>query len=131
MSRFLCLVVCLAFVGCQRYEGTNNKAGYENEKGVGFLEKEEFESAISCFTEAIRLDPSLATVYRNRGLAYNELGKFDEAIRDYSEAIRLDPKNAVAYFERSICYRKKGDSEKARADLEKAKQLGYTPPTQK
>ena len=40
-------------------------------------------------------------------------------------------KDAVAYMNRGACYREKGDSEKARADLEKAKQLGFTPPTQK
>ena len=89
MSRFLCLVVCLAFIGCQRYEETNNKAGDENQKGMGFFEKKDFETAISCFTEAIRLDPSLALAYMSRGVCYREKGDSEKARADMEKAKRL------------------------------------------
>ena len=106
MSRFFCLVVCLAFVGCsnQKYEGTNNKAGDELNKGKGFYDKQDYKTAISCYTEAIRLDPDLALAYSNRGAAYLGLGKNDEVIRDCSEAIKLDPDLAMAYSNRAAAY---------------------------
>ena len=127
MSRFFCLVVCLAFVGCsnQKYEGTNNKAGDELNKGMAFFNKQDFETAISCYTEAIRLDPDLALAYSNRGGAYLGLGKNDEAIRDCSEAIKLNPNLAQAYYNRGFGYNKKGDPEKAKVDFEMAKKLGF------
>ncbi|MDB4794405.1 tetratricopeptide repeat protein, partial [Pirellulaceae bacterium] len=72
MSRFLCLVVGLALIGCsqQKYEGTNNKAGDELNKGMAFFDKQDFEKAIPHFTEAIKLDPKLAIAFSNRGGAY-------------------------------------------------------------
>ncbi len=126
MSRFLCLVVGLALIGCsqQKYEGTNNKAGDELNKGMAFFDKQDFEKAIPHFTEAIKLDPKLAMAFSNRGGAYLSIGKHEAAIGDCTEAIKLDPKLAVAYYIRGVAYKEKGDPEKARADVEMAKKLG-------
>ena len=59
--------------------------------GAAYGNKGEYDRAISDFTEAIRLDPKLASAYYNRGIAYENKGEHDKAIADYTEAIRLEP----------------------------------------
>ena len=59
-------------------------------RGVAALEAGDYDLAITCFDEAIRIDPKLAKAYTNRGFVYNEMGEYDRAITDCTEAIRLD-----------------------------------------
>jgi hypothetical protein len=83
------------------------------------------DSALSAFSEAIRLNPKYPPAYFFRGQVYEKKGDFDKAIADYSEAIRLNPKYALAYNSRGEIYRKKGDKAKAEEDFAQAKKLGY------
>jgi tetratricopeptide (TPR) repeat protein len=55
-------------------------------------------------TQAIRLDPNRAAIYKNRGQAYELLRDYDRAISDVDHAIRLDPKLAAAYNNRGFAY---------------------------
>jgi tetratricopeptide (TPR) repeat protein len=54
--------------------------------------KDDYDSAIADFNEAIRLNPNFALAFKERGYAYYLKEDHDRAIADYSEAIRLDPK---------------------------------------
>jgi tetratricopeptide (TPR) repeat protein len=72
--------------------------------GVGSLGKDDYDKAISDFTEAIRLSPNYGHAYNNRGNAYCGQRNFDKAISDYTEAIRLNPNNALAYYNRGVAY---------------------------
>ena len=94
--------------------------------GTEALEKEDYDLAITCFTEAIRLDPRMAEAYNNRAYAYSEKGDYDQAIADLTEAIRLDPNLAAAYDNRGRAYGDKGEFDKAIADHTKAIQLDPT-----
>src|SRR5690606_5894011 len=44
-------------------------------KGRAFCEAGEFDKAVACFDEALRLDSSLGKAYRDRGIAYLSLGE--------------------------------------------------------
>jgi len=92
-------------------------------KGRAFCEAGEFDKAVACFDEALRLDSSLGKAYRDRGIAYLSLGEETKALADFSTAIRLDPKDARAYWNRGIVYRRKHMDREADADFRKAKQL--------
>ena len=74
------------------------------EQGKVALDKNDFDLAISCFTEAIRLDQKCAMAYGYRGRAYQKKGDTDRAITDSVKAIQLDPNNAQAYFHRGFVY---------------------------
>ena len=92
-------------------------------KGNSFLDHNDLRSAISAFTDAIRLDPQHVETYYLRGLAYAKSGELDKAIADYTEAIHLDPKYAAAYQRRGMAYEKKGNKLAAEKDYTQAKKL--------
>src|SRR5262249_43506699 len=82
-------------------------------RGTTFTHLRRFESAIACFTEAIRLKPDSHI----RGLANVELGRYDEALVDYVLAIDHDLKLAYCYFNRGSLYLTLAEYQKAINDL--------------
>ena len=116
-------VTLLLVAGCGDSPRTPIPAITEYNKGVHFADREDWDTAITCYTKAIRLKPDLVEAYENRGNAYVKKGEYDMAIKDYSKAIRLKPDFASAYNNRGIAYREKGDLAKAVADIAKAKEL--------
>ena len=57
------------------------------ERGYQHNKAKEYDYAIYCYTEAIRLKPDYASAYNDRGLAHYEKGDLDAAIKDYNETI--------------------------------------------
>jgi tetratricopeptide (TPR) repeat protein len=72
-------------------------------QGDKHFEAKEYDEAIQCFTEAIRLKPENAEAYFNRGNVYKDKNDLDQAIKDYNEAIRLKPDYYAAHFNRGYC----------------------------
>lgn len=97
---------------------------YSN-RGVFFSDRGQYDTAITYFTKAIALDPSLATAYFNRGTAYAE-GKdqHDKAISDFSEALEINPRYARACYNRGLSYYHKNLYDLACSDWERACVLG-------
>ena len=91
-------------------------AGTFLDRGFLFAKREDWDSAIADFTQAIKLRPAYAYTYYNRGTAYAEKGDYDRAIADFNQAIKLDPSLAAAYNNRGIAYAEKGDYDRAIAD---------------
>jgi tetratricopeptide (TPR) repeat protein len=98
-------------------------AGAFLDRGMLFAGRDDWETAIEDFTEALRLNPELSAAYFNRGYAYGKKGDYDRAIADFTQAIRLDPNYAYAYYNRSLAYRGKGDNDRAIADYTQAIRL--------
>ena len=93
------------------------------EQGISAFMGGKSDLAISCFTEAIRLDPKCVPAYCTRSLIYAVKGDHDKAMADCTEAIRLDPKSTHAYLARGGVYESEGDHDKAIADLTEAIRL--------
>ncbi len=53
--------------------------------------KQEFDSAIADYNQALQLNPDDATTYNNRGVAYKAQGKTDQAIADFKRVLDLNP----------------------------------------
>jgi tetratricopeptide (TPR) repeat protein len=49
----------------------------------------EYNKAIADCTEAIRLQPNLASAFRTRGEAFAKTGELEKALADYAEARKL------------------------------------------
>ena len=83
----------------------------------------QYEVAIRDFTEAIRRNPTLASIYRNRAATLMDQRAYDSAIRDCTEAISLAPRDASCYSARGTAYAAKGDIPSASSDFKKAVNL--------
>jgi Tfp pilus assembly protein PilF len=60
------------------------------ERGIQYLENDEEDRAIECFTEAIRVNPECARAYSLRGQVYSKTGKWAKAERDVAKARRIE-----------------------------------------
>jgi len=57
-----------------------------------------FEAAATNYDDAIKLDPSDATLYLGAGQSYAALGRHPEAMGHYAEAVQLSPESVQAHF---------------------------------
>jgi tetratricopeptide (TPR) repeat protein len=133
-------------------------AGAFLDRGILFAIRGDWELAIADFTEAIKLDSTLAAAWAFRGRALIasvsfilEIGKdfsgisgiavdaknitaeqkagYNKAIADYTQAIKLNPNFAPAYKDRGTAYSFSGDYDKALADFNQALRLNPNDPT--
>jgi tetratricopeptide (TPR) repeat protein len=82
------------------------------------------ETAILCYTEAIRLKPDFPVAYYNRDAIRHNKGDLIRALADFEEVIRLDPSDKDAYHMRGEIRRSFGDTEGALADFNEAYRIG-------
>lgn len=93
------------------------------ERGYVFQQDKNFEEAIRCYDEAIKLQPALFEPYNNLGILLNELKHYDKAEATFRKAIELNPLHATAYSNfGSLLYSLKRYDE-AEATLRKAIKL--------
>lgn len=88
--------------------------------GIEEMIKGEYISALCCFDEAIKRDPSHSEAYSYRGAVYGFIGDYDRAVEDYNEAIELDPEVSFFYSSRGRAYIHKGEYSRAMSDLDKS-----------
>ena len=90
-----------------------------------YLEEQNYEEAIKCYTKIIEIDPNFKEAYNNRGLAYYNLKDYDKAIDDYAKAIEIDVDNNFkeVYKNRGLLYNLLGEYKKAINDYNKAIKL--------
>ncbi len=98
MKQLLVLLLLAGVVGCGESDADKFKreikkdivdsemAISEFKKGFEFARREDWDAAIACYTEAIRIKPDFAGFYYYRGLAYEELGDEDKAEADFAKA---------------------------------------------
>jgi len=92
-------------------------------QGLKHFERENWQTAITVFNQAIRLDPDLAPAYGNRGIARAELGNFSAAIKDYNQVIRLVPDDDKAYYNRGVAHSALGNYDAAVQDYTRSIRL--------
>jgi len=72
-------------------------ARYRYSLGYTWNQRNEFDKAIAEYSEAIRLNPNSADLYRYRAFAWSRAQEQDKALADYTEAIRLEPNDSLAH----------------------------------
>ena len=90
---------CTALIRSGRENARNTAIAFNN-RGIAYYAEDDYDNAISDFTEAINLDPNYADAFQSRASAYSDEGDHDHAIADYNQSIRLNPKNPIAYNNR-------------------------------
>jgi tetratricopeptide (TPR) repeat protein len=66
------------------------------EMGEVFMATSEYEKVVSCFEEALRIDPNDGKPLLDLGLAYSELGQKQKALTTAQQAVAANPNNALA-----------------------------------
>src|SRR5262249_24938820 len=94
-----------------------------HQQGRKLLQEDKFAEAVAVLTQALNLNPYLATSFNARGYARQRLKQYKEAIADFDSAIKLNPAYGNAYTKRSAAKRGAGDKAGADADTAKARDL--------
>jgi len=100
----------------------SNAADYQVQ-GRKLIQEDKFAEAIKMLSEAVKLDPYLATAFNARGYCYSRLKQYKEALADFDEALKLNPAYGNAYTNRATALRAAGDKAGADADQAKARDL--------
>jgi tetratricopeptide (TPR) repeat protein len=93
------------------------------EQGVEALDRQVYDTAISCFDQCLRENPRDVSALGNRGLAWAGKKDYERAIADYSGAISLNAGIAVLFVNRANAYADKREPDRAIADYSQALRL--------
>ncbi len=85
------------------------------DKGIDYIEKENYDSAILCFNEILDVEPQIVQAWNNKGFAYlfkalfenvnkNILEEYyEEAIRCFDKSIKIESNKWSWYFKGITC----------------------------
>lgn len=90
------------------------------EQGKKFLEKGNYDQALSEFQRSKALDPKYAPAYEGLALAYLGLGDLDSAWKNVKECKKLDRKYSPGYVAAGRIYDAEGKYKKAISEYKKA-----------
>jgi suppressor of G2 allele of SKP1 len=93
-----------------------------SEANAAFVD-EEFQKALTKFTEAIALDGINSEYYSKRSHCHYQMENYTDSIADAKKAIELDPNNAKAYFRKGMAAFSLDEFETAKAAFTKAQEL--------
>ena len=96
-----------------------------NNLGSLYAQKQQWLKAISCYQEAIELDPKLAKTYRNLAKVYRETGELPKAYLCCYKVYTLEPEKVTAaeYFNLAKYLLQHGEINKAIACLQRTVEL--------
>ena len=83
------------------------------ERGDKFYIKGEYEKAIECYNEALKINPKDADAWYNKGVLYARLKKYEEAIECYDKALKINPEYANAWNNKGVVYAELKEYKKA------------------
>ncbi|XP_046624368.1 hsc70-interacting protein-like isoform X1 [Neodiprion virginianus] len=94
-------------------------------EAVSAFVENNYEKALSLYTEAIVLNPQASLLYAKRGQLYLMLNKPNACIRDCDRALEINPDSAAAHKFRGRAYRLLGKWEEAANDLRLACKIDF------
>ncbi|HZX47992.1 MAG TPA: tetratricopeptide repeat protein [Nitrospirota bacterium] len=87
--------------------------------GTAYFNKDDYQSAMIEFREAIKLQPEVAVFHLWLGHTYMNLDMTRDAIDAYGEVIKRDPMNVEAYYNLGLAHFKEDNKEGALAAFKK------------
>lgn len=94
--------------------------------GIKYLEKEQYDKALTNFENAYILQSNDANILAFRGQAKHHLNRFQDAIADYNKALEIQPNYAEVFHLRGLAKLELKDVTGACEDWDKANKLGYS-----
>lgn len=92
--------------------------------GLIDFEMEFYESAVSYFDSAIKIEGNNEELLFCQAICFEELKNYDRALENYSRLIELNKEAGFVFYNRGKLYEKLGKTELAEADLKKSVQAG-------
>jgi tetratricopeptide (TPR) repeat protein len=92
-------------------------------RGHLFVQKKNFDKALTDFSKAVELAPDNPNAYVSRGIGYLWKKDYEKATMDFSKAIKLNPRDDEPYVGRGDAHYCLEKYDKALADYEQACQL--------
>ena len=83
------------------------------ERAYALQETKNYDEAIRCYTEALRLEPDLFAAHNNLGNTLNYLKRYDEAEAAYRKAIEINPSFDSFYINLGQLYLEQGKEQEA------------------
>lgn len=96
------------------------------DKGVAFMNAENYEGALRAFNNAVERDPTNSWAYIDKGWALNTLGDYYQALKEFNRAAEIDPQNPWIYANRGASYNSLENYQQGLLDEEKAISLDAT-----
>lgn len=97
------LLVLVLFVAVISTACINNLAVQElNNKAKVYLDKGDYENAISRLKSSIDLDNTIFETHYNLGIAYTQAEKYPDAVETFQNAIKLKPDFADTYYSLAV-----------------------------
>jgi len=98
-----------------------------NNLGDIYLERGEYDKALSAYRRSISISPAMASTYVNLGLAYAAKGNYKQAVRYYKTALDIGPDHPGAHNNLAVVYYFLKDYDTALHYYKKSLELGYKP----
>ena len=97
------LIASVLFISVISTACINNIAVQElNNKAMAYMEKGDYDTAVSRLQSCVDLDPTLYETYYNLGIAATKAKKYDIAIEAFENGIKIKPDFADFYYSIAI-----------------------------
>ncbi|XP_052767610.1 serine/threonine-protein phosphatase 5-like [Mya arenaria] len=93
------------------------------DKANEFFKNKDYSQAVTFYTQAIDMNPTVAAYYGNRSFAYLRTECFGYALTDANKALKYDPKYIKAYYRRASANMALGKFKLALKDFETVKKV--------
>jgi tetratricopeptide (TPR) repeat protein len=114
------ILLCLSFALISQIGYSQDDLITDYDKGVKFLQKEDYKNAILTFTDVLKRvsNPRMKKMcFIYRAFSYNGLNDFNNAITDLDKAIELDPSDLASYTDRGKTKAYANDLDGAKKDF--------------
>ncbi|MCJ8189985.1 tetratricopeptide repeat protein [Sphingomicrobium aestuariivivum] len=104
--------------------GVEARAGTYVNRGIIYMNRDEYVAAAADFAKARELDPDQPEAYLNEGILALHQKEAEAALRFADRSLELDTARPhIAYFVRGLAHEDKGEAENAYRDLKMAQSL--------
>jgi tetratricopeptide (TPR) repeat protein len=81
--------ILFSSASAQQKQTESRDAEFYNNRGIAYMNKGQHDQAISDYTKALEINPSLAVAYINRGIAYYFKREYEKSWKDVEKAQSL------------------------------------------
>ncbi|MCP4143562.1 MAG: tetratricopeptide repeat protein [Chloroflexi bacterium] len=93
------------------------------ERGYAFIETNNYQEAIRCYSKAIELNPKDFMSYNNLGILFEETKHYRKAKKAYKKSIEINPEDGVAHTALFGILQRLGKAEEAKEQQKIAREL--------